>query len=157
MRTYGILQSTSFYSIKEVSKMEKTKKRLSKKTVIIGLVVLAVMLVGYGLLYYFANIWEPKEKEKFTFEQITQGLSEKVDHVEYEGITRTQEEIENYYDTLVTHYYVRTSDTGSGELEFKVLFYDENNNLIFFVNVYGYGFIFIQANEYTGTYHFSTQ
>ena len=133
--------------------MEKTKKRLSKKTVIIGLVVLAVMLVGYGLLYYFANIWEPKEKEKFTFEQITQGLSEKVDHVEYEESKITEEEKEIYRTALSKHNYVKTKGTGSGELELKVLFYDESNNLLYYVKMYRYGFIFIKGDEFKGTYH----
>ena len=120
--------------------------------------VLAVVLfgVGYGLLYYFANIWEPKEREEFTYEQITQGLSEKVDHVEYEESKLIEEEKERYCTALSKHNYFKIKDTGSGELQVKVLFYDESDNLLYYVKMYRYGFIFIKGDDFKGTYYMST-
>ena len=141
--------------------METKKKKLSKKAVIIGSVVLAVVLVVGGVWYYNSKSiknqyqWSLGE-ERYTFSEITQGLSEKVYYVKYEDSTLSEGEEEQYYNALLKYNYKHVKNTGSGEYELKVLFYDESDNLLFYINMYRYGAIFIKGDDFTGTYYMTT-
>ena len=113
--------------------MEKTKKRLSKKTVIIGSVVLAVVLVVGGVFIYK---YTAREK-LYTFDEITQGLSEQVSYVVDADGELTQEEIDEIYERYKRGYFVELTEknvsplTGIGEITNHLLFYDNNNTLLF--------------------------
>ena len=114
--------------------MEKTKKRLSKKTVIIGSVVLAVVLVVGGVFIYK---YATREK-LYTFDEITQGLSEQVSYVVDADGELTQEEIDEVYERYKRVDFVKVDENDidewygmGGEIMSHLLFYDTSNNLLF--------------------------
>ena len=77
--------------------MEKQKKKLNKKTVVICSVVLVVLVVGEVLIYKLAT-----REKLYTFDEITNGLSEQVSYVvDAEGVL-AQEEIDEIYDLKKT-------------------------------------------------------
>ena len=128
--------------------MEKTKKRLSKKTVIIGSVVLAVVLVVGGVFIYK---YATREK-LYTFDEITQGLSEQVSYVVDADGELTQEEIDEVYERYKKGYFVElTEDTvdswvGIGEAQHQLLFNDKDNNILFKIIDRRYSCISIAIN-----------
>ena len=86
--------------------MEKQKKKLNKKTVVICSVVLVVLVVGGVLIYKLAT-----REKLYTFDEITNGLSEQVSYVVDADGDLTQEEIDEIYERYKTLYFVERERT----------------------------------------------
>lgn len=142
--------------------MEKRKKRniITVALIVVLFVGMLFLLVSMrkGFSAWLDSSLHPEEKVEYTFEQITQGLSEKVDHVRYEDSTLSEELTNQYYDYLKEKNYVYISNPGPQELSVRVLCYDEDDNLLFTVNVYRYGHVKlkIESNGNIYFYHFHT-
>ena len=123
--------------------MEKTKKKLSKKAVIIGSVVLAVVLVVGGVFIYK---YTAREK-LYTFDEITQGLSEQVSYVEDYNHNLSQEQIDRLYGSYKNYKYARVDET-NGDFSHCLVFYDNQGNKLFFIDEFDrYGMIIVEINE----------
>ena len=140
--------------------MEKTKKRLSKKTVIIGSVVLAVVLVVGGVFIYK---YTAREK-LYTFDEITQGLSEQVSYVVDADGELTQEEIDEIYERYKRVSYLKKdeeeqTETIKGRIDRKrqLKFYDDNNNLLFDISEYTYGIVYLHSEDEYNKYIIRTE
>ena len=120
--------------------METKKKKLSKKAVIIGSVVLAVVLVVGGVFIYK---YTAREK-LYTFDEITQGLSEQVSYVVDADGELTQEEIDEVYERYKRVDYSEQKETeikiikGDNPLRSHLKFYNDDDEFLFevFENMY---------------------
>ena len=140
--------------------MEKTKKKLSKKAVIIGSVVLAVVLVVGGVFIYK---YTAREK-LYTFDEITQGLSEQVSYVVDADGELTQEEIDEIYERYKRVSYLKKdeeeqTETIKGRIDRKrqLKFYDDNNNQLFDISEYTYGIVYLHSEDEYNKYIIRTE
>ena len=88
--------------------MEKQMKKLSKKAVMIGSIVLAVVLVVGGVIGLLVHKnTRPTDPDKiYTFDEITMGLSQKVSRVVDIDNEWTEEEIDELYrHCMEIHYH----------------------------------------------------
>ena len=125
--------------------MEKQMKKLSKKAVMIGSIVLAVVLVVGGVIGLLVHKnTRPTDPDKiYTFDKITMGLSQKVSRVVDIDNELTEEEIDELYrHCMEIHYHYsdinNTKFVSSGmeyfevpEITGRLLFYDENGKELF--------------------------
>ena len=127
--------------------MEKQKKKLSKKAVVICSVVLVVLVVGGVLIYKLAT-----REKLYTFDEITNGLSEQVSYVVDADGDLTQEEIDEIYERYKTLYFVELTEenlipwNGIGEITNHLLFYDNNDILLFSISKRRYSCLSVLEN-----------
>ena len=147
--------------------MEKPKKKLSKKSVIICSVILAVVLAvggAVGVIIHKNSL--PINPDKiYTFDEVTMGLSKKVSYaVEKENVSTpdqvskllVQEKIEEYNKCYYVYSdYANTKEVvfngkkyieywpDTGVLMHHLVFYDKNDNYIFETYEHSYGYIHV--------------
>ena len=134
--------------------MEKQKKKLSKKAVVICSVVLVVLVVGEVLIYKLAT-----REKLYTFDEITNGLSEQVSYVvDAEGVL-AQEEIDEIYDRYQRVNYARINENdidewyGIGDVTRHLVFYDTSNELLFEIFETRYSFVTMDINGVFNDYN----
>ncbi len=134
--------------------METKKKKLSKKAVIIGSVVLAVVLVVGGVFIYK---YATREK-LYTFDEITQGLSEQVSYVVDADGEWKQEVIDKTYDKYKDFYYLRNivdeqrvmnAVSGANYAKYSLICYDKDNDFLFKITERTYTIdIYVNGSDY---------
>ena len=123
--------------------MEKQKKKISKKAVVICSVVLAVVLIAGGVLTYK---YVTRER-LYTFDEITQGLSKQVSYVEDNDHKLSQKEIDLLYESY-KHYKYKSVDRSNGDFLHCLVFYDNQGNALFSIVKFDrYGIIIVNINE----------
>ena len=134
--------------------METKKKKLSKKTVIIGSIILAVVLAVGSIVGVIIHNREPQKGKEYTLEEISHGLSKKVSYIVDKDNVLTQEERDEIYDRYKTRHFLVVCEEeipwweGLGEITSHLLFYDENDKFLFEIYETQYSFITI---PYKGT------
>ena len=139
--------------------MEKQKKKLSKKAVVICSIVLVVLVVGGVIGMLVHKNTRPTDPDKiYTFDEVTMGLSTKVSYVVDSDSVLTQKEIDELYRySRETYYHYsdinKTKIVSSGSISFEapeemnhLLYYDENNNRLFDIIEHRYGIYCIGIN-----------
>ena len=140
--------------------MEKQKKKISKKAVVICSIALAAVLIAGGVVgVIIHNNKRPVDPDKiYTFDEVTMGLADKVSYVVDSNNVMTQEEIDEIYKHCKEIYYHysdinKTKRVSSGITMIEVpeqmsclLFYDENNYKLFEIIHYRYGLYSIGIN-----------
>ena len=134
--------------------MEKQKKKISKKAVVICSVVLAVVLIAGGVLTYK---YVTRER-LYTFDEITNGLSEQVSYVVDADGVLTQGEIDEKCERYNRVDFVKVDEDdidewyGMGDIINHLLFYDKGNNLLFETFETRYGFVSVYVNKVLNDY-----
>ena len=128
--------------------MEKPKKKLSKKSVIICSVILAVVLAvggAVGVIIHKNSL--PINPDKiYTFDEVTMGLSKKISYAVDKESVLTQEEINEIWDRYKSVKFVTAEVDewyGLGDVTSHLLFYDKNDKLLFEIYETRYSFITI--------------
>ena len=129
--------------------MEKQKKKLSKKAVVICSVVLVVLVVGGVLIYKLAT-----REKLYTFDEITNGLSEQVSYVVDADGDLTQDKIDETYELFKSVYYLEDNLVENiqwihGRIDKLCVldFYDENNNLLFEISAYSCNRVIVNIQD----------
>ncbi len=134
--------------------MEKQKKKISKKAVVICSVVLAVVLIAGGVFTYK---YVTRER-LYTFDEITNGLSEQVSYVVDADGVLTQGEIDEKCERYNRVDFVKVDEDdidewyGMGDIINHLLFYDKGNNLLFETFETRYGFVSVYVNKVLNDY-----
>ena len=137
--------------------MEKQKKKISKKAVVICSIVLAVLLIVGGVFTYK---YVTRER-LYTFDEITNGLSEQVSYVVDADGVLTQGEIDEKCERYNRVDFVKVDENEinawhgysmGGELMSHLLFYDKSNNVLFEINEFRYAFVLVYVDGVLNDY-----
>ena len=108
----------------------------------------AAIVFGIAFLIFsvvLCSYFNYRRNYLYTFEEITEGLSENVRYISTVDDEMTQKEIDELYNDYKMIHYIR-SDVNKGDKMSELLFYDENNTLLFKIAKYRYSKIVVDIN-----------
>ena len=116
--------------------MEKQKKKISKKAVVICSIALAAVLIAGGLFTYK---YVTRER-LYTFDEITQGLSKQVSYVVEEEHVLNQARLDAFYEKygnadfkerIISEEEILYAFNAANEIIHHYVFYDVNDKILF--------------------------